>query len=180
MTESEWTACKDPTPMLRFLKNTVSDSTLRLFACACCRRIWEHIRDKRSRRAIDCTERFVAGAVSETKRQQVAMAAKEAALSIGFEASFDQSDVAGIIAGAAYAAFAATNEVQSATAASVAGETTWNRTTLRWCAAMLALALGCAVANYYCNLYGEEDERYKHSAAASCETTAKWRGSLPQ
>jgi hypothetical protein len=57
----------------------------------------------------------------------------------------------GLGTGVAYAAV-------RATAASVAGEAAWNRATLRWCATMLALAIGCAVANYYCNLYGEEDE----------------------
>lgn len=58
----------------------------------------------------------------------------------------------GLGVGVAYAAV-------RATAASVAGSSTWNRTTPRWCAAMLALAIGCAVANYYCNLYGEEDDQ---------------------
>ena len=57
----------------------------------------------------------------------------------------------GLGTGVAYAAV-------RATAASVAGDSPWNRSTLRWCAAMMALAIGCAVANYYCNLYGEEDE----------------------
>jgi hypothetical protein len=45
-----------------------------------------------------------------------------------------------------------------ATASSVAGETAWNRATLRWCAATLLLAAGCVVANYYSNLYGEASE----------------------
>jgi hypothetical protein len=44
-----------------------------------------------------------------------------------------------------------------ATASSVAGDLPWNKTTLRWCAAMVVLALGCIVANYYC-IYGEENE----------------------
>src|SRR5579871_2951415 len=39
MTEKEWLAFTDPTPMLAFLYGRVSDRKLRLFACACCSRL---------------------------------------------------------------------------------------------------------------------------------------------
>jgi hypothetical protein len=40
VTEQEWLACTDPTPMLEFLRRRASDRKLRLFACACCRQVW--------------------------------------------------------------------------------------------------------------------------------------------
>lgn len=74
----------------------------------------------------------------------------------------------GLGAGVAYAAV-------RATAASVAGASTWNRTTLRWCAAMVALAIGCAVANYYSNLYGEEDDQQDGSDVSIAAVVAAGR-----
>jgi hypothetical protein len=45
MTEQEWLACTDPTPMLDFLKGKANDRKLRLFSVACCRTIWRRLAD---------------------------------------------------------------------------------------------------------------------------------------
>jgi hypothetical protein len=69
LNESKWLTCKDPTPMLVFLRDKASERKLRLFAVACCRRIWNLIPDKPGREAVEQAERFADGVVG---RQQLA------------------------------------------------------------------------------------------------------------
>lgn len=40
MTEAKWLACADPYGMLEFVKRMSTNRQSRLFACACCRRVW--------------------------------------------------------------------------------------------------------------------------------------------
>jgi hypothetical protein len=61
MTESEWLACDDPTPMLRFLEPTVSDRKLHLYAIASCRRIAPLLPIPASLQGVDVLEQFVEG-----------------------------------------------------------------------------------------------------------------------
>ena len=60
MTEAEWLACKDPRPMMEFLRAERGAARqkwgrrkLRLFACSCLRGIWPLVRQPGSRLAVD-------------------------------------------------------------------------------------------------------------------------------
>src|SRR4051812_12119425 len=58
MTEQEWLECADPTPMLEFLRGTASERKLRLFACACCRRIWHLLPHAAARVFVEVAEQY--------------------------------------------------------------------------------------------------------------------------
>jgi hypothetical protein len=65
MTEEEWLASQDPEEMrwqLRYYSDSqVSDRKLRLYGCACCRRIWHNLVDPRSKAAVEAAEELADG-----------------------------------------------------------------------------------------------------------------------
>jgi hypothetical protein len=77
MTEAEWLDCTDPTPMLEFLRGKVSDRKLRLFACACCYKVWLLL-DHRCRKAIESAEGFADGRVVFDQMETASFAAEDA------------------------------------------------------------------------------------------------------
>jgi len=71
VTEAEWLACTDPKPMLEHLRRAcsavrrvVGRRKLRLFGCACCRRIWGLL-EPAGRKAVEVSERLADGQADE-------------------------------------------------------------------------------------------------------------------
>ena len=81
MTEAEWLASTDPMMMLyEFMADSLSPRKLRLFAVACCRRVWHLLGDERSRSGVEISERFVDSLASEAELQVCHVAAWDAYL----------------------------------------------------------------------------------------------------
>jgi hypothetical protein len=68
MTEAEWLACTESLRMVKFIRSSrfgslekgVSDRKLRLFACACCRAVWDLLSEERRGR-LDAVEGYADG-----------------------------------------------------------------------------------------------------------------------
>lgn len=63
MTESEWLTSADLGAMVAGVSDKTSERKLRLFACACCRRLWDALTDPRSRDGVEAAERFSDGLI---------------------------------------------------------------------------------------------------------------------
>jgi hypothetical protein len=87
MDEAEWQSCQDPAAMLEHARGWASDRRLRLFAVACCRRVWQAITAEHARAAIEVTERFADGLATQ---EELASAVADAAESLHSRPLFDQ------------------------------------------------------------------------------------------
>jgi hypothetical protein len=67
MDEATWLTCIDPLPMLNYLEGKVSERKLRLFVCACCRRLWHLLDDQGSRGVVEVAERRADGEASNAE-----------------------------------------------------------------------------------------------------------------
>ncbi|MBI1918202.1 MAG: hypothetical protein HYS12_26215 [Planctomycetes bacterium] len=66
MTWRDWHEQTDPDTMLGMLRGRISQRKVRLFAVACCRRVW-HLLDAPNRRAVEIAERYADGEVSRSQ-----------------------------------------------------------------------------------------------------------------
>jgi hypothetical protein len=120
VTEQEWLTCTDPTPMLtyseptpllQFLQDKASERKLRLFGCACCRRIWHLLIDERNRKAVEAAEQYADGKADKHELDMAYEAGFEAASSFPIEEPEEPFPPA---ANAAAAAFVSTCWVNDA------------------------------------------------------------------
>jgi hypothetical protein len=83
-TESEVRACTTPSDMLELLRrrDKLSQRKARLFAVACCRRIWPLLTDARSRAAVEAAEKLAEECIAEGRgpSRTAALAAGEEAI----------------------------------------------------------------------------------------------------
>jgi hypothetical protein len=63
MNESEWLTGADPAPMLKSAQSANRRRTVRLFSCACCRRLWSLLPEE-SRASVVVAERYAGGLAS--------------------------------------------------------------------------------------------------------------------
>ena len=61
MTEADWLASTNPEPMLEFIRRQATARKVRLFAVACCRRIWSSLEHDEFRDAVRKAELFADG-----------------------------------------------------------------------------------------------------------------------
>jgi hypothetical protein len=103
MTEAEWLACEDPTPLIGVVKDGATERQMRLLALSCCWRneylvITDDVKRRqmpseveRRRRAIAVLESRIEGAVSERELREALGDASAA----GYGSSRDPSDTVG-------------------------------------------------------------------------------------
>jgi hypothetical protein len=86
VTEQQWLDCTEPEDLIRYLRDArrltrtkAGRRKLRLFACACCRAVWDLILDARCRRAVEATEALADEQISKAEHERAREAAKAAA-----------------------------------------------------------------------------------------------------
>jgi hypothetical protein len=103
MTEEQWRSCVSPEAMLHYLTDQASPRKLRLYAIACCRRIWSVLRDDRCRHAVETAQKFADGRATQAELTNAERTVAAAARVWGDVGSRD-ARATSAIGGAAWAA----------------------------------------------------------------------------
>jgi hypothetical protein len=84
MTPAEWEQSTEPQKMLEALRASgrATERKLRLFAAACCRRIWPHLEDRRSQKVVQVSERYADGLATRRQLDRAWQRADDAAQEI--------------------------------------------------------------------------------------------------
>jgi hypothetical protein len=82
MMDGDWLVCSDLSLMIDQLRGKMSSRKAMLFACGCCRSVWDLLIDDRSRAAVEHRELHVDGMVSKSELQRVWRAANEGRSSV--------------------------------------------------------------------------------------------------
>lgn len=69
MTDADWLASNDLALMLRFIRLRLDDRKLRLFACACCRLVWDSLPHDACRRAVELGEAYADDRLDDAERE---------------------------------------------------------------------------------------------------------------
>jgi hypothetical protein len=76
MMEVEWLAWERPEAMLEHVGLTATDRQLRLFGCACCRLVWQHLTTPGSREAVELSEQYADGLVTKKQLAEARLAVR--------------------------------------------------------------------------------------------------------
>jgi hypothetical protein len=84
MDEADWLSSADPQAMLTFLRDSgkLSERKARLFAAACCRRIWPYLEDRRSQKVVQVSELYADGLATRRQLDRAWQRADDAAQEI--------------------------------------------------------------------------------------------------
>jgi hypothetical protein len=89
MTEPVWMDWSgDPGNLLNPVRDRIGDRKIRLFACACCRRVWPMLTDSSSQKAVTVAELFADGRATPEELSCAAATARTAAFNAATAATF--------------------------------------------------------------------------------------------
>jgi hypothetical protein len=171
MTEREWFNATEPMAMLLFLRRSgkASDRKLRLYAVACCRRIWHLLADEQLREAVDAAERVAEGMADEEEREAFYRLAQERAGVLaqenpkgrfGLDSTYTQA------AGWARRSRSWTREEAAVTAWNTLHPVPQDDISLGWADARAAIAVGWAAVNAWVTTLPEQTEVAAEEEAA--------------